>query len=301
MRLYAAALALGAALSIVPPAVAQDSVRVAAFGGTALRAGPDSSSRVKRQLAQDEWVIPDSAGILRNGFLLIRAGADTGWLDLTALPEASDRFDDRLTAVVKPSDDTLEARALEQRLAEWRRLPCCATVPPGPFPFALLKDRSGVTQLEFAYRAGTTRQTLRIPPGFVTDFASIPRPLWSVLAPWDEYKLSAVIHDYLYWAQPCTKSQADNLLFIAMQEEGVAAWKRNVVYAGVAAGGQRAWDANKARRKRGASRWVPKNFNVPYVTGDSLLSLLEKAHTADPPLPAVPAAFCAFGDRRQVP
>lgn len=39
---------------------------------------------------------------------------------------------------------------------------------------------------------------IRIPVGFVTDGASIPRCLWSIYPPWGRYSRAAVCHDYLY-------------------------------------------------------------------------------------------------------
>lgn len=39
---------------------------------------------------------------------------------------------------------------------------------------------------------------LNIPVGFVTDFTSVPRWLWSLIAPTGQYNLAAIIHDYLY-------------------------------------------------------------------------------------------------------
>lgn len=37
-----------------------------------------------------------------------------------------------------------------------------------------------------------------IPVGFVTDFASVPRILWTILPPWGKYGKAAVIHDWLF-------------------------------------------------------------------------------------------------------
>ena len=36
---------------------------------------------------------------------------------------------------------------------------------------------------------------------FMTDFASIPRPLWSILPQWGRYGNAAVVHDFGYWTQ----------------------------------------------------------------------------------------------------
>lgn len=37
-----------------------------------------------------------------------------------------------------------------------------------------------------------------VPEGFITDFASIPRFLWSIYPPTGRYQEAAVIHDWLY-------------------------------------------------------------------------------------------------------
>lgn len=37
-----------------------------------------------------------------------------------------------------------------------------------------------------------------VPPGFKTDFASVPRPFWFWLAPWGRHGRAAIVHDFLY-------------------------------------------------------------------------------------------------------
>ena len=39
---------------------------------------------------------------------------------------------------------------------------------------------------------------VRIPAGFVTDFASIPRPLWPLLSPTGILMIPAILHDWYY-------------------------------------------------------------------------------------------------------
>ncbi|MDZ7679102.1 MAG: DUF1353 domain-containing protein [Acidimicrobiales bacterium] len=41
-------------------------------------------------------------------------------------------------------------------------------------------------------------EVANVPPGFTTDFASIPRPLWWWVAPWGRHGRAAIIHDFLY-------------------------------------------------------------------------------------------------------
>lgn len=40
--------------------------------------------------------------------------------------------------------------------------------------------------------------TVVVPPGFVTDFASVPRPFWWWIAPWGRHGRAAILHDFLY-------------------------------------------------------------------------------------------------------
>lgn len=41
-------------------------------------------------------------------------------------------------------------------------------------------------------------EVVNVPPGFTTDFASIPRPLWWWIAPWGRHGRAALVHDFLY-------------------------------------------------------------------------------------------------------
>ena len=52
----------------------------------------------------------------------------------------------------------------------------------------------------FRYRLGAPDDSafVEVPTGFVTDFASVPRPLWWWIAPWGRHGRAAIVHDYLY-------------------------------------------------------------------------------------------------------
>lgn len=52
-----------------------------------------------------------------------------------------------------------------------------------------------VQDMVFNLRGG---ESLTVPAGFVTDYASIPQRLWSLYSPHDVYSRAAVVHDYLY-------------------------------------------------------------------------------------------------------
>jgi hypothetical protein len=74
-----------------------------------------------------------------------------------------------------------------------------------------------------------------IPKGFVTDFASIPRALWTIFPPqYAAYVEPAIIHDYFY---RCKNSHdrmfADDILYYALVENGVKKSDASKFYFGV--------------------------------------------------------------------
>lgn len=77
-----------------------------------------------------------------------------------------------------------------------------------------------------------------VPAGFTTDFASIPRFLWSVLPPAGAYGKAAVVHDFLYRTRgPWTRGEADAVLKEAMGVSGVGWFTRQTIWLGVRTGG----------------------------------------------------------------
>jgi hypothetical protein len=123
---------------------------------------------------------------------------------------------------------------------------------------------------ELVYEQPRTKQKFRVPRGFVTDLASIPRPFWIAFPPCGKYTPAAVVHDYLYWYQPdwCDRECADTLLLVAMEEANVGVLTRKAIYRGVRTGGQSSWEKNRKDRASGAIRRVPEkllNFG-PYDT-----------------------------------
>jgi hypothetical protein len=95
---------------------------------------------------------------------------------------------------------------------------------------------------------------VRVPINFKTDFASVPRPLWSLFPPTDQYTPAAVVHDslyqdpYLYLSGTryrIDKATADKIFLEAMTVLNVPAWKRNTIYFAVKFGGSKAWNDHR--------------------------------------------------------
>lgn len=87
------------------------------------------------------------------------------------------------------------------------------------------------------YRSALLRQTLMVPEGFETDFASVPRLPGLYWLFGDTAHASAVVHDYLcrhrYPMGLITWSTAADVFNEAMRAEGVAGWRRVLMTAAV--------------------------------------------------------------------
>jgi len=131
-------------------------------------------------------------------------------------------------------------------------------IPPSPAVRAFGDNQFWITVEDMPYVIGSTSERIVVPRGFVTDFASIPQPLWSLgLSPHGQYSRAAVIHDYLYWSQGCTRDQANRLLLVAMKESKVGTFDEFLVYRGVNIGGEGPWNANARERNKKLPRIVP--------------------------------------------
>jgi hypothetical protein len=75
-----------------------------------------------------------------------------------------------------------------------------------------------------------------VPAGSYTDFASIPRGLWS-LFPKDDYAQAAVIHDWAYQTKALTRATADAVFKEGLAVLGAPRWKQWVLYLAVRAFG----------------------------------------------------------------
>ena len=119
----------------------------------------------------------------------------------------------------------------------------------------------------FVCQCNKVKHRVEAPEDFVTDFASIPRILWSIVPRWGLYGWAAVIHDFLYWDQRMTRREADDVFRHAMITSAVPAWRRIVIYRAVRLFGSVAWRRNAALkvrnpRARFRDRPLPDPFNV---------------------------------------
>lgn len=160
-------------------------------------------------------------------------------------------------------------------------------------------NRNWIVTQPMSYRVGSTSDSVLVPTGFVTDYASIPSGLQSVIQVLDLHLRPAIVHDYLYWTQACSRGQADSLLYIAMLEHHVAPREALRIWEGVRSPfGKQAWDSNRGERNQGLSRIVPVGFRRPRAMEnwreyrESIAAQLGPPHE---PAVEITPGFCAQG------
>ena len=116
-----------------------------------------------------------------------------------------------------------------------------------------LKNGMWETARDFEYQVGKegSGNIVKVPSGFKTDFASVPRPFWIIIPPDGQYTSAAVVHDYLYNIQDRPRVTCDAIFLEAMQVLGVPLWKRRIMY--------------RAVRMFG---WIPWNFKNKEVRNE---------------------------------
>ncbi|MDP3848642.1 MAG: DUF1353 domain-containing protein [Pseudomonas sp.] len=108
---------------------------------------------------------------------------------------------------------------------------------------ALGADHWRVTQpFRFYVGSEASGEWVNVPSGYLTDGASVPQVLWSLIPPWGAYGQAAVVHDILceYLAttkdgvpQKITRARCDEILLEAMVALGVPVAKRCAIYRAV--------------------------------------------------------------------
>lgn len=97
--------------------------------------------------------------------------------------------------------------------------------------------------LDYEVGGAGSGRIVTVPAGFVTDGASVPRPLWDLLPSWGTYSRAAVVHDYLCTllnagtphAEAPTRKAADAIFYEAMVVCGTGATMRWTMWAFVRA------------------------------------------------------------------
>lgn len=152
-----------------------------------------------------------------------------------------------------------DSDAADRWMQRWMRSPAASN---GMLNVERFADRYYYLKKKIEWRPDdphTKLSAVTVPPGFVTDFASIPRVAWSLLPPDGNYTYPAVVHDYLYWTQQTTRADADKVFQLMMKEFGIDSTVISGIYSAVRLGGGIAWE-NNAKLKKSGERRVLKIF-----------------------------------------
>jgi hypothetical protein len=178
-------------------------------------------------------------------------------------------------------------------------LDAAAQQPIPPVDFRPFSDgMHWIVREPLTYTIGISSDSITVPVGFVTDFASIPQALQSIIRANGPYILPAVVHDYLYWKQTCTRQQADQILLLGMIENQVREIHRSAIHGAVSVAGGFAWADNAKDREAGLVRILPADrMRVPVNTSwpDYRQRLKAEGVTEGPDTPIAPG-FCARAD-----
>lgn len=158
--------------------------------------------------------------------------------------------------------------------------------------------KNWIVRQPLKYVIGVSSESVTVPVGFVTDLASIPPALQSIIQQNGRYLLPAVVHDYLYWKQTCTQEQSDQILLLAMIENEVSEFHQLAIYNAVRAAGSFAWDDNREEREAHLIRIIPSDHQaIPRNTlWSGYREQLMRDGVVDGPNGTITTKFCARGD-----
>jgi hypothetical protein len=114
-------------------------------------------------------------------------------------------------------------------------------------------------------RIGISTEIITVPKGFVTDLTSIPRFFWSAFSKTGPYMSAAILHDYLYWDQRCTRAEADRIFDIEMKSYGVNDTSRKLIFSAVSDFGEGSWKSNTSAKATGEPRFLPENLLTEFL------------------------------------
>jgi hypothetical protein len=138
--------------------------------------------------------------------------------------------------------------------------------------------KTWVLRSKFSFYLGATEdsETIVVPAGFITDFASVPRIFWWIYPKWGKYGNAAVIHDYLYSAQleKYPKKWADEIFLQGMQVLNVGKFTARILFWAVKYFGRWAWNNNS--KQKGRNKFIDMPADIMQIPQISLKGFLLK-------------------------
>lgn len=157
--------------------------------------------------------------------------------------------------------------------------------------------RNWIVRQPLVHTICVSKDTVPVPPGFVTDLPCILQAYHSLLPQSGLYLLPSVVHDYLYWTQSYSRDQSDQILNLVMIENKIPGPQRLANYGAVRAAGGFAWEANAKDRAAKLIRILqPDRLDIgPIKLWPDYQRELFKAGVLEAPSAVVSQSFCARG------
>ena len=111
-----------------------------------------------------------------------------------------------------------------------------------PAPVIQYDEQEEIWILVESYRYQGDGYQIIVPANFKFDLASVPRPFWWAISPFDLSISAPLIHDFIFRYQgklpqgsviperTFTRLEVDQLFNLIMKQEGVATWRRVIAY-----------------------------------------------------------------------
>ena len=116
---------------------------------------------------------------------------------------------------------------------------------------------------DLEYHSELLGETIVVPAGFDTDFASVPRLPLAWLLVGGKADEAAVVHDMLYSTQRYPRATADAVFQEAIQVLGYSGLTSTLMYTGVRAGGWFAWDKPNLPQLEHVERYLDSGPTAP--------------------------------------
>ena len=101
----------------------------------------------------------------------------------------------------------------------------------------LVKDlMNGKFELFSDYVYRTKEYLIKVPKGFVTDYASVPKLLRIIILPYGKHSGASVVHDWLYSSKcdmEISREKADKIFLEILKEEKINFLLRTLMYIAV--------------------------------------------------------------------
>jgi hypothetical protein len=114
-----------------------------------------------------------------------------------------------------------------------------------PLRVIALGDDSFALTTDFYYASAHLDRIIKVPEGFRTDFASVPRLPLAYMLFGGVARKASVVHDFLYRKSGISRGDADAVFREAMEASGIGWFRRSSMWAGVRLFGWTAYTKEK--------------------------------------------------------